>query len=333
MPDPMATPEDLWQELEKTATELHAVGHRYAAAEIRQAIAAYAALTAGPYEAKPCRGHWHVYNSGYGIMADEGSALDEETAKRAASRMNARLKQDVDHWKAEVLAERSARERAERALDEFFAAQKFTCVCKYCGQGAKVDRTPVNDIICTVINPACLCNYGFNLWPSAPPIPILDSSSPLTIQSSPPGWLCVWQRSHGICNTLNAHDDKTCGACGNEPGSSPSSTPAMEQTSYDILKESVEKSLQSCIVEDDVAEEAIYAEAIETAGVAISEADDIFHSIRTACARDLARKHNATLKTIIALIDGEWEASIPFARLHEARRGSSPRGETTETET
>lgn len=93
-------------------------------------------------------------------------------------------------------------------------------------------------------------------------------------------------------------------------------------SSYGILQSAVEQSLQSCIVEDDVAEEAIYADAIETAGVAISEADDIFHSIRVACARDLARKHNSTLQTIIVLIDGEWEASVPFGRLHEARRSS-----------
>ena len=89
---------------------------------------------------------------------------------------------------------------------------------------------------------------------------------------------------------------------------------------YDLLVEATEQSLAPCIVEDDVAAVAIYAAAIETAGTAISEADDVLHTIRAQLSRELARKHNDLLATLCTLIDGLWEASVPFGRLHEMRR-------------
>lgn len=82
--------------------------------------------------------------------------------------------------------------------------------------------------------------------------------------------------------------------------------------SYRILADAVEQSLPSCIAEDDVAEEAIYADAIERAGTAIGAAHSAFNAIRIACARDLARKHNAALEQIVILVKAIREEEIAF---------------------
>lgn len=79
-------------------------------------------LIAGPYEAKPCRSHWHVFAWREEIMTNAGSVLDEATAKAEAARLNAEHKQNLD-----VLREENAtlsaslvaeREKGERLAED-----------------------------------------------------------------------------------------------------------------------------------------------------------------------------------------------------------------------
>jgi len=95
------------------------------------------------------------------------------------------------------------------------------------------------------------------------------------------------------------------------------------EESYRMLADAVEASLPHCIREDDIAEEAIFVEAIGTAAMGLSEAYDVLHTVRFAAARDLGRKGNRTLENIIRVIDALWDESIPYARLHEARRAAA----------
>lgn len=70
-----------------------------------------ARLTQGPYEAKPCRGHWHVYSGNSELS--EGS-FDEAGARARAAEMNADHKQDVNVL-CEMVAERTQEKQVAEA--------------------------------------------------------------------------------------------------------------------------------------------------------------------------------------------------------------------------